>query len=385
MENPLGPQDCKPCLLPLHDLRLLDNGGTWQSTGVDPQFDIVGPWPQCWIRVSLEINTGDGVSGSSRLYVDRGKGYSEEESYDLGAVNQEQVNYVPLSCEVIRLRLDPFSMEGEFRVNKLVLEGVSDRQDIASLPEREKVALNRELLARTYLNGCGIEVGALHSPLQVPAHVRVQYVDIKMPEELQRFYVGVTGIKVPDILADGETLTGIDNASQDFVIANHFIEHCQNPIGTIENFLRVLKPSGILYLAIPDKRFTFDVRRPVTTFEHLLRDYREGGEWSRFLHHEEVHHLLFGITDEKQIRRHMDGLAETHYHVWSQIEMLEMVARLRKELSFDFELEAFVNHPPYEAILIIRKGAARMSEQDEIAWFDREREAYRQRYPDFKF
>lgn len=245
--------------------------------------------------------------------------------------------------------------------------------------------LNREVLAGIYLSGNGIEVGALHSPLKVPPQAHVQYVDIKMPEELQKFYVGVKEIKVADILTDGEKLTGIDDESQDFVIANHFIEHCQNPIGTIQNFLRVLKRKGILFLTIPDKRFTFDVRRPETTFEHLLRDYREGAEWSRFGHHEEAHRLILGITDEKQIRRHMEGMADAHYHVWTQIDILEMVVRLRKDLAFDFDLEAFVNNPPLEAILIIRKGAAKMSEQDELAWISNEREAYRKRYPDFQF
>src|ERR1700730_14947696 len=259
-------------------------------------------------------------------------------------------------------------------------------EDYESARENENTAaLNREVLASFYLSGNGIEVGALHQPLKVPSHSKVQYVDLKMPEDLQKFYVGVTDIKVPDILTDGEKLTVIDDESQDFVIANHFIEHCQNPIGTIENFLRVLRPKGILFLTIPDKRFTFDVRRPPTKFEHLLRDYREGGEWSRFGHHEEAHRLILGITDEKQVRRHMETMADTHYHVWTQIEMLEMVVRLRRELAFDFELEAFVNHPPLEAILIIRKGAAKMSEQDEQAWFSGEREAYRKRYPDFEF
>jgi hypothetical protein len=65
--------------------------------------------------------------------------------------------------------------------------------------------------------------------------------------------------------------------------------------------------------------------------------------------------------------------------------MLEMVVRLRKELAFDFQLEVFLNHPPLEAILIIRKGAAKMSEHDELEWLEREREAYRKRYPDFTF
>jgi SAM-dependent methyltransferase len=304
----------------------------------------------------------------------------------LGAVNRTQVSYLLLGPEVIRLRFDPFGAKGEFRIKKLIFEGVSSREGTKGAKEnRSRNALDREALASIYLRGNGIEIGALNNPLKVPPDVKVQYVDCKTPGELQKFYVSQEGIKAPDILMDGEKLTGIKDESQDFVIANHFIEHCEDPIGTIENFLRVVKRHGILFLTLPDKRFTFDVCRPLTTFEHLLRDYREGGEWSRFGHHEEGHRLILGITDEKQIRRNIEEMGDTHYHVWTQIEMLEMVARLRRELAFDFELEAFLNHPPHEAILIIRKGAAKMSEQEELAWFKGEREAYRKRYPDFDF
>ena len=52
-----------------------------------------------------------------------------------------------------------------------------------------------------------------------------------------------------DILADGEDLKTIADNTQDFVIANYFIEHCQDTIGTIQNMLRVLKLGGVLYSA----------------------------------------------------------------------------------------------------------------------------------------
>jgi predicted SAM-dependent methyltransferase len=247
--------------------------------------------------------------------------------------------------------------------------------------------LNREALASIYIRGKGIEIGGLHNPLKVPSDATVQYVDFKACEELVKSYPGmsVCEIKAPDIVADGEKLTGIPDESQDFVIANHFLEHCEDPIGTIENFLRVVKPGGILFLAVPDKRFTFDVRRPVTTFEHLLTDHQKGGEWSRFGHHEEAHRLILGITDKKQIQRNMQEMGHTHYHVWTQIEMLEMIVRLRRELALDFDLEVFLNHARLEGILIIRKGAAKMSNEEELVWLDNEADLYRKRYPDFKF
>lgn len=74
-----------------------------------------------------------------------------------------------------------------------------------------------------------------------------------------------------DMLDNGEELTRIPAASQNFVIANHFIEHCQNLIKTIHSMLRVLKPAGIFYLGIPDKRYTFDVHCLLTAIDHLCK------------------------------------------------------------------------------------------------------------------
>ena len=103
-----------------------------------------------------------------------------------------------------------------------------------------------------------------------------------------------------DIVDDGERLETIGDLTQDFVIANHFIEHSQNPIGAIENMLRVLKHGGILYLAVPDKRYTFDIDRPVTTIEHLLQDYEQGPQWSKRQHFEEWSRFIDKIVDRVQ-------------------------------------------------------------------------------------
>ena len=84
-----------------------------------------------------------------------------------------------------------------------------------------------------------------------------------------------------DIVDDGESLATISDGSMDFVVANHFIEHCQDPIRALTNHFRVLKTGGILFLALPDKRFTFDKDRPVTPNAHLYQDHEIGPAQSR--------------------------------------------------------------------------------------------------------
>jgi ubiquinone/menaquinone biosynthesis C-methylase UbiE len=208
------------------------------------------------------------------------------------------------------------------------------------------------------LRGEGIEIGALHMPLRVPATASVKYVDRMSVAGLRAHYPELDDQEfVPvDIIADGERLESINDATQDFVIANHFIEHCQNPIGALLNMFRVLKPGGILYLAIPDKRCSFDVDRPVTPLEHLLRDYHEGPQWSRRQHFDEWTRLVNKIIDddeaERQAAANMEMDYSIHYHVWTQAEMLELLVALRRMSRF--EMEIALMHES-EVIFVLRK------------------------------
>jgi SAM-dependent methyltransferase len=68
----------------------------------------------------------------------------------------------------------------------------------------------------------------------------------------------------------------LDEQSQDFVIASHLLEHLANPIGMLDEIHRVLRPGGVALVLLPDKRFTFDRTRQVTTLDHLIAHYEDG-------------------------------------------------------------------------------------------------------------
>ena len=123
----------------------------------------------------------------------------------------------------------------------------------------------------------------------LPSGAHVKYIDRKTVKALRQEYPELRAFPLVrvDIVDDGKKLEKIKSESQDFLIANHFLEHCENPIGAIESFLRVLKKGGILYMAIPDKRFTFDINRPITKLKHLLKDYTGGVASSREEHYRE--------------------------------------------------------------------------------------------------
>jgi ubiquinone/menaquinone biosynthesis C-methylase UbiE len=220
------------------------------------------------------------------------------------------------------------------------------------------MGFSRETVAEAYLRGEGIEIGALHMPLRVPEAAHVKYVDRMSVEGLRTHYPELNDKELVnvDIIADGEQLESIADATQDFVIANHFVEHCQDPIGALLNMFRVLKPGGILYLAIPDKRCSFDIDRPVTSLEHLMRDHREGPAWSRRQHFEEWTRLVNRVIDEAEVERqtaaNMEMDYSIHYHVWTQAEMLELLVALRKMRAFDMEIGLMHES---EVIFVLRK------------------------------
>jgi SAM-dependent methyltransferase len=143
------------------------------------------------------------------------------------------------------------------------------------------------------------------------------------------------------------------------------IEHCQSPIESIENWLRVLKPGGVLFMAVPDKRYTFDVHRAITPLGHVVRDYREGPQWSRSMHFREV---VSGDANSNDTSRSEDEIAAAaqrlsdddysiHFHVWTQAEFLQLLLYCRHDLCFGFDIELFQKNG-IEFIIVLPQGRA---------------------------
>jgi predicted SAM-dependent methyltransferase len=210
----------------------------------------------------------------------------------------------------------------------------------------------REDLARRYVRGDGIEIGPLQHPLRLPPGARVRYVDVMSREQLlathpSAVYGDPRWVVEPDVIDDCERLGTFADGSLDFVIANHVLEHTEDPIGALENLVRVLRPTGVLFLALPDARYTFDAWRERTTIEHLLRDHNQGPEGSRFEHYREWAHI--DCLPEEKIPERVAELAREaarhHFHVWELDGFLELLRALDLPVSLELaqaHLDAFV-------------------------------------------
>jgi SAM-dependent methyltransferase len=218
----------------------------------------------------------------------------------------------------------------------------------------------RAFAAYRFIKGSGIEIGALHRPLHVYHRARVRYLDRLPTSEARKLHpelAGETFIPI-DLIDDGETLATIADGSCDFVIASHVLEHCRNPIGALQNMLRVLRPDGIVFLAVPDKRQTFDVSRQVTPYEHIARDYREGPESSDLQHFEEKTKRRSDRSEAAaaEARRFFALRSNIHFHVWTTREIIELLQNVQRDFGFRFELEMIAQNGA-ELIVVLRKPA----------------------------
>ena len=78
---------------------------------------------------------------------------------------------------------------------------------------------------------------------------------------------------------DGTELNRIPSGTYDFVISSNCLEHIANPLKALTEWIRIIKPGGLILLVLPDKETNFDHNRPITTLGHLIDDYhRNVGE-----------------------------------------------------------------------------------------------------------
>jgi predicted SAM-dependent methyltransferase len=232
-------------------------------------------------------------------------------------------------------------------------------------PTPEAKLLVRKAFAG-YLHGQGIEIGALHQPLPLNGTrvTGVRYVDCASADILRQHYPELAhhNFAAIDVIDDGEKLNAFESASLDFIIANHFIEHARNPIGTLRAWLQRLRPEGIIYLAVPDKRFTFDVNRPLTSLQHLVDDDQAGEadlqarDDLHYVEFAEFVHQMEGDALVAHTQKLKDMNYSIHFHTYTPASFFELLSYLQARAGLPFSIAAYAETlPTSEEFLAVLK------------------------------
>jgi len=221
---------------------------------------------------------------------------------------------------------------------------------------------------KRFLSGTGIEIGALHQPVNLEKTdvQKVLYVDSLPIEALRAHYPELKDLSIvsPDIVDDGATLSSIDDGSLDFIVANHLIEHLDNPLQALENWFAKLKNGGVLFMAVPDKRYTFDINRPVTPIVHLIEDYQAGDEERKrrnHAHYVETAELIENRNGQDAADRVESLIARDysiHHHVWTFESFETVLDHLIEKMKVPYRIVDYSSPMPggNEFIFILGKG-----------------------------
>lgn len=232
---------------------------------------------------------------------------------------------------------------------------------------------DRQTLGYKYARGSGIEVGAMTTPWIVPRESHVTYYDKYSIEEnrVRNPDVGPNRKIYCDVVDCAETLALAPNDHFDFLCSSHVLEHMENALLALENWLRVVKVGGYVIMAIPDKRFTFDKPRPVTPFSHIWMEYcyPDLAKGNRGIHYREfainVSKMVESPAFDEEVARFASGISDTHFHCWDASGIKEMLELFRDgdiypaaELKFRatprYEIVEFSDNQ-FEVMTVLRK------------------------------
>ena len=228
----------------------------------------------------------------------------------------------------------------------------------------------------------GLEIGPLISPLLKKQDVDVYYADHCSTEELIKKYepdekVDTTKIVDIDYIWNQETIDKLAKSDDkfDFIIASHVVEHIPNLIKWFSELYAMLKPGGIVSLAAPHRKYTFDCYRQETTTSQLVAAYVEGRTkpsamqiYDHFSNHSDINtkqawldklpeaEVDFNDGDRYlrayqaviQSEQNADFYMDSHCSVFTEKSFLNIIAELVHLDLFHFKIEALHVAEPFE-------------------------------------
>lgn len=160
----------KYLLKPAKDIYFNEDHGEYTAKGADPFFivDLRNKrLPEGWYWLSIDISVSKGRIVAPKLYYDFGRGFNEEDVWDLpNPANDKIEGLVKFPFDIFELRFDPTIQECTFKVGNVYLKALTKlnafRIALSSYkhhdsPDKKKVSLFTDLLT-TFLKGGKLEV-----------------------------------------------------------------------------------------------------------------------------------------------------------------------------------------------------------------------------------
>jgi SAM-dependent methyltransferase len=168
------------------------------------------------------------------------------------------------------------------------------------------------------------------------------------------------------LIVEAGDASRIASESYDFVAASHVLEHVANPLRALQEWKRIVKPSGTILLILPHKANTFDHRRPFTTFDHIRADFESNVTEGDLTHLQEILELHEMDMDppagsREQFRtRCLQNRSKRamHHHVFSPELIIEMCSFLEMRV-----LNVAVERPYHIVVHAKKRG---LSEQTNV-------------------
>ncbi len=139
----------------------------------------------------------------------------------------------------------------------------------------------KHLLQGLSRDGVGLEIGPSYQPIAPKRDGwRVETVDYlnedALREKLRAQGHDVSRVEHVDHVWAGQRFSDLLGPARfDWVIASHVVEHVPDLIAFLQDCEAILKPGGVLAIALPDRRQCFDVLRPSTSIARILDAHLE--------------------------------------------------------------------------------------------------------------
>ena len=203
-----------------------------------------------------------------------------------------------------------------------------------------------------FVNKSGIEIGGPSALFQdggfLPLYSKIQMLDdvnfstttIWKNNIAEGNSIGVKNKSGYQYIAEGTHLPFAENNQYDFVISCNNLEHIANPILAVKEWQRILKPSGILLIVVPNKEANFDHHRPYTSISHIIGDFESKVNELDMTHLEEIL-AMHDLSRDPQARpfkkfkeRCLNNIENRcmHHHVFNDQVLKELITYCQMEV-----------------------------------------------------